>query len=178
MERMGYRGVAHDLISSYFSNRKQFTYVNGVSSPIVDSNSGTPQGSNFGPTCFALYLNDIFSLFDDLVSVVGYADDCAIIINGNDIEKLVLKMNQTLDKLSDWCNYNRLAINISKTKYMFITNKVVGDYPICIRNENLERVFKFNYLGVTLTSKLKYTEHVRSLENKLAQLNAVVKRKK
>ena len=136
LERMGFRGKAQDLLRSYFQNRRQFTYVNGVFSPSVNCDIGTPQGSNFGPMCFALYLNDIFKLFDDSVGVVGYADDCAIIISGRDTDKLVSKMNEILARLTDWCDYNKLAINISKTKYMFVTNRVVMDYPICIRNES------------------------------------------
>ena len=152
--------------------------MNGTPSPLLNCDLGTPQGSNFGPMCFALYLNDIFKLFDDSVSVVGYADDCAVVISGHDVDELVSRMNEILVQVSDWCSFNKLAINIEKTKYMFLTNKLIRDCPIQVKGNNLERVYKFNYLGVTVSSKMKYSDHIKSLENKLAQLSTVVRLKR
>ena len=52
LEYYGVRGVALKWLGSYFSDRKQFVSVNGVSSEILHIKCGVPQGSVLGPLFF------------------------------------------------------------------------------------------------------------------------------
>lgn len=77
--RMGIRGVAHTLISSYLSDRLQKVKINGEESQYKLIAIGVPQGTILGPLLFILYVNDLLNEIseDDIVS---YADDTAVIV--------------------------------------------------------------------------------------------------
>merc|ERR1711879_277686 len=49
LEHYGFRGLAHNLIKSYLSNRQQYTIVNGIISNTQIIETGVPQGSVLGP---------------------------------------------------------------------------------------------------------------------------------
>ena len=52
LEHHGIRGVPLDLLKSYLSNRKQYTYVNGSKSCEFSIDIGVPQRSVLGPSYF------------------------------------------------------------------------------------------------------------------------------
>ena len=44
-----------DLLSSYLTNRKQFTECNYIKSKVITVVCGIPQGSTLGPLLFSTY---------------------------------------------------------------------------------------------------------------------------
>jgi hypothetical protein len=66
--------------------------------------------------------------------------------------------------LIEWCEYNQLYINWSKTKAMFVTNKR-AELPssINVDGHDIEVVSSFKLLGVTLDTKLNFMEHIDSV---------------
>ena len=51
----GIRGKIFDLLSSYLTNRKQFTECNNIKSKVNTVVCGIPQGSTLGPLLFSIY---------------------------------------------------------------------------------------------------------------------------
>ena len=63
--------------NSYLGNRQQLVKFNNVTSSVLPISYGVPQGSILGPTLFALYINDLASLFDH-ENIILYADNTVI----------------------------------------------------------------------------------------------------
>jgi len=59
LKHYGIRGVTHDMIASYLSDRKQFVSHQEHKSKLETINHGVPQGSNLGPLMFLIYINDL-----------------------------------------------------------------------------------------------------------------------
>ena len=71
-----------------------------------------------------------------------------------------------MEKLIDWCRFNKLALNPSKCEYMLLTNKHVVHQPnIHLNGELLKRAHIFKYLGIYLDDKVKFNDHVDYLKS-------------
>ena len=66
---------------SYFHNRKQRVFVNGILADTLQISSGVPQGSILGPLLFLLYIND-FIQASKMFSMRLYADDTSLTVSG------------------------------------------------------------------------------------------------
>ncbi len=81
MHKMGIRGVELDWFKNYLSNRKQFVYLNGKSSSLLEILLGVPQGSILGPILFLIYINDL--PLSTLLKSLLFADDTALLASGS-----------------------------------------------------------------------------------------------
>ena len=167
--KYGIRGPAYSFIKSYLKDRKQFTGVSGYNSELMASSIGVPQGSCLGPLFFILYTNDLNVLLNRITTVM-YADDTTIVFRGQTDVSLFISLKYILEKVLDWCNFNKLALNVNKTKLMlFNVNK--RTFPeIQLNNKVIEVVSDIKYLGFTLDDKLSHKYHVKSLISKLRKL--------
>ena len=71
-------------------------------------------------------------------------------------------LNYELSKICDWLGANKLALNVSKTKFMVFhtVNKHVIYLILNINGNNTERVTNLNFLGLTLSSTLSWKHHI------------------
>ena len=65
--------------------------------------------------------------------VKRFADDTTILKVGNDLVTLVNDFSSSIINQIEWCKFNRIDINWSKTKIMFVTNKRNICLPKCIK---------------------------------------------
>ena len=167
------RGIAHKLISSYLSNRKQFVYYdNECYSADKDISVGVPQGSVLGPLFFILYVNGIISCAESSVEFVLFADDTNIFIYAPTTEELYCRANKVLRQLKSYIDSNYLHINLKKSKYIHfrsnrqntISNTVFYD------NFKLEQVPKIKFLGIIISETLVWNEHIKSTTRKLSKI--------
>ena len=117
-----------------------------------------------------LYTNDCQSSSAKCL-VVKYADDTAIIGLLNDLESETIYKEQ-IKSFTNWCKVNQLSLNVSKTKeqiFYFRNRKEYAYENIEIKNQNVEIVDNFKYLGITIDSTLKFKSHVNNITSKAYQ---------
>ena len=171
--RYGVRGVVLKFLESYFSKRMQYTEFRQNTSGLLRQELGVVQGSRTGPLFFDIYSNDINRLCND-GEVLMYADDLCLTFAGDDLGKLVQTVNEKLDLLCCWFNFNRLAINPTKSEYMIVTTKNIYFEPeIRVGGSFVKKVSRVKYLGLNIDDRLRYLDHLTSIKSRLAQLCGV-----
>ena len=105
-----------------------------------------------------------------------YADDILLysIINSNED---CISLQNDIDKLLNWSRDWQLLFNYEKCEYLRITNKISPTISTYYMGVNIiKEVSSVKYLGVTINSKLNWSEHIlQGLPAKLAQFWAFSK---
>lgn len=71
-----------------------------------------------------------------------------------------------MNKLINWCKFNRVDINWCKTYCMFINKtRITTPNEILFDNKCVQVVNSFKLLGVTIDKKLSFLDHGRELRN-------------
>lgn len=160
LKQLGIKGRELEWLKSYLSQRTQSTKFGGVASSEAEVEIGLPQGSKLAAILFLLYINDIKSCLSHLMAVF-FADDTLVYYSGDNMEEIVSKVKEDLERLNKWLNVNKLKLNLPKTKYMIITKSEENYYNVDIKinNESIERTYSMKYLGVMIDSNLKMKNH-------------------
>lgn len=177
----GIRGVVHNLIKSYLTNRRQSVVVNKVQSSFQNVTCGVPQGTVLGPLLFVIYVNDLLRM-NSVGEVISYADDTAIFYSSDGWNSLKRKAEEDLRKITNWFQINKLSLNASKTKYLTFTSyardlpnmgslNVSGDISI-------PEVASIKYLGLTLDRHLRWDLHAKEVTSKMRGLISKFRRLK
>ena len=79
-------------------------------------------------------------------------------------------MNDEIEKVHTWLASNKLTLNISKSKFMIISNKkaIPRNFTVAINGENLEKCTSYKYLGIIFDEKLNWKEHISYVCGKVA----------
>ena len=109
-----------------------------------------------------------------------YADDTTIYFNLEDFDSnnFEIEINAELQKVSLWLKKNKLSLNLDKTKLMIFhrQQKRVKELNIIINDTNIERVQSFNFLGITLSENMSWTNHVLSIKKKISKVIGILHR--
>ena len=111
-----------------------------------------------------------------------FADDTTIYCSDLNIENCVKKINEDLVSINNWCQDNKMSINIKKIKYMLLGKKNMmnankkKDLDVRVANEKLSKVNTFKHLGVHLDQNLTYNSPFPNQAISSAPLKFVSKR--
>ena len=85
---------------------------------------GVPQGSILGPLLFNKFLSNLFLIVKD-VNIASYADDNTLYDSYNTIEEVILSLQISSKKLSQWLSDNQMKGNTEKCHLIMSTNEPV-----------------------------------------------------
>jgi len=99
------------------------------------------------------------------VKTILFADDTVFVQSDNNLGKLQNSVNREMTKVMDWLTANKLSQNISKPKYMLITNKHVSTESFVknVNSNRIERTSTCNYLGVIVDENLTWKEDCKQM---------------
>ena len=168
-----FRAVISDLCSSYLSNRKQTTEINGVISAQQSIDCGVPQCSVLGPLLFLIYMNDIQYSSTKLIFFL-FADDTNILYADKQLHLLESVANTELTKVYEWLTANRLTLNIKKSNYVIFCPHQKALVHHIFDNEkqsqsNLECKDYVKYLGLLLDKNLSFKNHIDQIIIKISK---------
>ena len=187
--KIGIRGLELEWFKNYLSKRKQFVYLNGKSSCLLEILLGVPQGSILGPILFLIYINDL-PLASNLKSLL-FADDTALLARGSDLNELTAFVNQEFQKVIQFFNQHKLSLHPEKTKFIVFSNSLASknNPPVIFANYNKINTLQrpellvpienitihslcpaVRYLGVYFDPQLNFKHHIQILNNKLSRM--------
>ena len=127
LEKMGIKGLALDWFRSYLSERRQKVDLGGSNSTEKNINMSVMQGSVLGPLLFLIFINDLPNA-SVILKLLLFADDTCALDSDTDINRLISRVNNELQKIANWFVINKISVNVSKCKYI-IFKKTKIQYP-------------------------------------------------
>ena len=181
LQKYGVRGIPLSWFASYLTNRQQYAGIDGMESLKQTIKCGIPRGSSFGPLLFLLYINDIPNCSDKL-SFRIFADDTNIFASSSNAVELQSLINQELSKVKEWCDLNKLSINLTKTNYMIIKSpkrktNIIWDVKLTNNDGSaysLEKRTYIKYLGVLIDDTLSWKHQVSYLCTRIFRNRGII----
>lgn len=170
LHHIGIRGNLLEWIRNYLTGRTFQVRIEGQCSSRRPVTSGVPQGSVLGPLLFLIYISDIST--DMICNVSLFADDTKIFCDPSINHGGLM---EDLATLKTWTDKWLIKLNVSKCSVLHIG----GSNPqlrYFIGNTELKAVERQNDLGITMTSDLKWAEHVNRVVKKVNSIVYLLKR--
>lgn len=182
----GIEGRMLGWFGRFLAQRWVKTSWNNIESKYRQSKIGLPQGSVSSPILFNIYVNDLIKRLKEVgdIQVSMFADDLVIWTEASNCrnyqrqrQQLESNMNKALEALQSWAMDNHMIISKSKTMYqLFTLRHVVPDFDLYIDDTKLIGSNKTKYLGVTMDSKLSFSEHIRNIVTGVERRLPILKR--
>ena len=157
--------------TSYLMGRSQSVVVKQIHSSSKCLAFGVPQGSVLGPLLFSLYFAPLEKVIHnhDLACMM-YADDTQLYLTispNHDPTTSLLKLEQCIKDVINWCSANALVCNPSKTEVVHFCSRFtearedIGS--ISINGTKVIPVSSARNLGVVFDKFLDFSSHINAI---------------
>lgn len=170
LQELRRRRIKESLISiirSYLSERHIILEAEGTCKT-VKVTSGVPQGSILGPTLWNIMYDGLFKIsMPHGITLVGFADDVAIVATAKTEPLLMDVANTALLRVSNWIQERGLALAPEKTEAVLLTKKrKIQPINFTLQGVNIKPRSAVKYLGVWLDNKLTFNVHIEKTVEK------------
>lgn len=151
-----------NIIGSYLENRT-LLYERDDKQTEQMLTSGVPQGSVLGPTLWnILYDNLLEKQLPEGVSFLVFADDVALVAIAKDSIALEHQLTEAGEIVRKWLHSVGMELAVQKSKATILTNtRTHNEMTINIGGEQIEAGKSIKYLGLTIDSKMNFTQHAK-----------------
>jgi hypothetical protein len=187
--KMGITGNAFAWFNSYLSGRSQCVDIANNFSDFIELAISVIQGSTLGPLLFLCYINDFWSA-TSMFSIL-FADDTTCLAKDSNLNDLITFVNMELRKMANWFRSNKMAVNVSKTKFIIFRshgkpinpedcNIIFNSTELGLPNDPnlmfpIQRIHNngdetsFKLLGVHFDEYLSFDKHIAHLCSRIAK---------
>ncbi|CAF3471748.1 unnamed protein product [Rotaria socialis] len=146
LRELGLRGHLPKFIQNFITNRNIKVKVDSTYSESYHLETGLQQGSVLSPILFLIYINMIFSGCPEDVMSSIFADDCAVWIASDDLEKALDRMRTVMQALEEWSDMWGLKFSPNKTKYLIFSKRPIPAHdPLTFRDAQIELVAEYKF---------------------------------
>ena len=164
----------HKWITSFLTGREQRVVVNGEYSSWGKVTSGVPQGTVTGPLWFLIFINILPLGTKSHIRL--FADDCVIYCTISCSADADL-LQQDLCKFTDWQNKWLMRFNEKKCYVMRISQaRSQLHFKYSLNGSQLQSTSCHSYLGVEISSDLKWNNHISRISAKANRTLGFVRR--
>ncbi len=80
------------------------------------------------------------------------------------------EINNELHLIKEWLQLNKLSLNINKSKYIVfhLPQKTINPLQLKIELIQIEQVYEFNFLGLTINEHFNWRDHADKISNKIS----------
>lgn len=136
--------------------------------------SGVAQGSILGPDLWNILYDALLTTEMPVgVSLVGYADDIALLITARDVGLAQLLLNQAMRRVNRWMEEHGLMLALSKTEIVVLTKSRMDTIvPLRVGEAQITTRPAVKYLGVLVDTKLTFWPQILRTADKAAKMTA------
>lgn len=153
------------ILKSYLVDRCFRVKVEDEYSDLKEIQAGVPQGSVLGPVLYLLYTRDIPVMAN--TTIATFADDTAVMAVAENVEDATNKIQNSVNKITNWTKKWRIKLNESKSVHVNFTNRKVVPVAVTINSQRIPYANSAKYLGMNLDAKLRWKEHVKKKRQEL-----------
>jgi len=185
MWKKGVPGWILRITTEFLRDRRTKISIPGHISEWIPETTGIPQGSPLSPILFLFYSSELLQQFQEVENHTvgfGFIDDTSLITWGNTPEENCTRLEEAHSKCERWATKHGAAFAPNKYKLIHLQRnsrqeRLQTQATVSIQGAEAELCTKrMRLLGFWLDPKLKWSEHIKVAQERMAAAVAQISR--